>query len=143
MIGQKRNTLFNNKSQHSSQTRLVTCLFILGITKTEQLHKVLTLETHTRVPSPPRLVRAAVFLKTPQAEWLRWLHQEHVDIFVAINHQAQSGCIHGQPCHLSTLLLLSPRPSRSRPPSLSPIQPSTFSLFSFLPLLLLICPTSP
>lgn len=77
----------------------------LGLTKTERLHKLSTWSTHA--PSPFWLVGATVFMKTPRAEWLQWLHRGHVDIFVAINHQAQSGCIHDQPCHLSTLLLLS------------------------------------
>lgn len=50
------------------------------------------------------------------AEWLHWLHGWNVDIFVAINHQAQSGCIQEQPRHPSTPLLLS-----ASPPSISSV----------------------
>lgn len=99
-------TRWNRKEQTFQQHGIVQLPFLfLELTKTEHLHKLSTWSTHA--PSPFWLVRATVFMKTPQAEWLQWLHRGHVDIFVAINHQAQSGCIHDQPCHLSTLLLLS------------------------------------
>lgn len=94
---------------------------------------------HTHAPSPLRLVRAAVFLKTPRADWLCWLHQGDVDIFVAINHQAQSGCIHDQPCRLSTPLLLSLTLLSLLPPSIS----FSYSILIFLSLSQVCSPRRP
>lgn len=86
-----------------------------GLATTEHLRHTCTRTMH-RVLQPICQGGRQGFKNSLIAEWLRWLHGWNVDIFVAINHQAQSGCIQEQPRHPSTPLLLS-----ASPPSISSV----------------------